>query len=100
MTWLAAAWSWFIGTKVGRWIVGVCAVVAALGAALLVAFVKGRQHGKREGLADAAEQAVKDARAAQQVTTDAAQAAEQVRQDAAKQPPPDPVKRDDLDTNF
>lgn len=89
--WLAKVWA-----KLAGWLV----LAAGVAVALLIAFVKGKHDGKEQGLADAAEQAVKDAQAAQQVTTDAAQAADKVRQDAAKQPPPNETKRDDLDTDF
>lgn len=63
---MSALWAWFVGTRVGRWIVGVALTLAALGAALAVAFVKGKQHQAdadkardAQSLAEAAEQAVK-----------------------------------------
>lgn len=85
--WLAKLWA-----KAGTWL----ALVGAVIAAMWVVFLTGKHKGTEAGLADAAQQAIKDARAAQQVTVDAAQAADKVRVDAAKQLPPDVAKRDDL----
>lgn len=93
--WFAAKLAW-IWAKAGTWL----AVAGGVLVALLMAFVKGKSSGKQAGKVATAVQAAKDAQAAQQVTIDAAAAAERVRQDAAKQPPPNPDKRDDLDTHF
>lgn len=89
--WLTALWA-----KAGAWL----ALAGAVIVAVWIAFLTGKRKGEDAGLADAAQQAIKDARAAQQVTVDAAQAADKVRADAAKQPPPDVEKRDDLDSTF
>lgn len=86
--WLAKLWA-----KTGTWL----ALAGAVIVAVWVAFMTGKHKGEDAGLADAAQQAIKDARAAQQVTADAAQAADKVQADAAKQPPPDVEHRDDLD---
>lgn len=97
---MTGIWAWFLSTRVGRWTIGIGAVLAAFGVACLYWFERGKHDGKQEGLADAAEQAAKDAQAAATTYADASQAALQVAQQAAKQPPPDPVKRDDLDNTF
>lgn len=68
MTWLALAWKWFLGTTVGRWIVGVGVVAVAIAGALAVAFVKGKH-------AQADTDKAKDAGAAQQAAQEAAAAA-------------------------
>lgn len=93
--WIAAklAWLW---AKAGTWL----AIAGGVVVALLLMFAKGRHSGKQAGKIAVAEQAAKDAQAAQQVTVDAAVAADKVRQDAAKQSPPDTEKRDDLDNSF
>jgi len=63
---MTALWGWFVSTKIGRWIVGIVVMLAALAAALFVAFVKGKEHQAdvdqakdSQSLADAAEQVVK-----------------------------------------
>lgn len=95
---MSAILAWIAGTKFGRWIVGVGAVLVALLAALAVAFVKGEHR-------QASKDAAKDAQALQQaaqeaaaVNTDASAAAAKVEQQANATHPPDPVKRDDFDT--
>ena len=93
-------WGWFLGTKAGRWIVGVFAVVGALIAALAIAFVKGKHSQAAKDKAKDAEAAQQGAQVAQQTFTAATDAAAKVQADAAKQAPPDPVERDDFDTNF
>lgn len=100
MSIFAAAWSWFIGTKAGRWIVGAVLLIGGLLAALAIAFVKGERRQADEDAAKQAQAVAEGEQVAQQVQTDATKAAEQVRQDAAKQPPPDAVKRDDLNNSF
>lgn len=71
---IASLWTWFLATRAGRWIVGLCAALVALFTALAVAFVKGEhaQAGKdaareSQSLADAAEQAVKATQARMEV---------------------------------
>lgn len=93
--WLAAK----LGTlwaKFSGWIVLIGVVLGAM----LAAFLTGKHKGEMVGIAEAAKQAIADARAAQQTTIDAAKAVDQVRADAAKQPPPNTDKRDDLDNTF
>lgn len=100
MTWFALAWKWFLGTTVGRWIVGIGAVLVGIAALAYVAFRKGK-HAQAD--TDKAKDAKVQADAvvvAQQVQTDATTAMAKVQADAAKQPPPDEVKRDDLNTSF
>jgi len=100
MTWLAAAWSWFIGTKVGRFIVGIALVIGGLALTLYVAFRKGKHAQADVDKAKTAQADADAAKVAQQTYSDATAAAAQVRADAGRQPPPDPVKRDDLNNTF
>ena len=79
MAWFAAAWSWFSGTKIGRWIIGAALVIAGLLAALAIAFVKGKQSQASvddakdaQSMADAAEQVVKAARTRAEVENEVA----------------------------
>lgn len=97
---LSAAWTWFVGTKVGRWLVGMTLALAGLAAALFVAFLKGKHAQARTDEAKAAQASKEAAQTAATVQADAAQAAQKVQADAAKQPPPDTVKRNDLDNTF
>jgi hypothetical protein len=67
-------WAWFVSTKIGRWLVGIAVTLAAVAAALVVAFVKGK-HAQADkdaakddqSLADAAQQVVTAANARQEV---------------------------------
>ena len=45
---IAAAWAWFAGSKLGRWIIAAGAVVLAIGGALLLGRRQGRQAQERE----------------------------------------------------
>lgn len=81
-----AAWKWFLSTTLGRWIVGVLAVVGALIAALAIEFVKGEREGKREGLAEAAQRSVKEANDAAQQEKQAVQTASEVQNEIQKLP--------------
>ena len=94
---MSALWAWFLGTTIGRWIVGIGAVIVAVAAAVLVAFVKGK-HAQAD--TDKAKDAGAAQRAAQDVQTDASAAVAKVRADAAKQPAPDPVEREDFNNDF
>jgi gas vesicle protein len=64
---MSALWAWFLGTSIGRWIVGIGAVIVAVAAAVLVAFVKGKH-------AQADTDKTKDAGAAQQAAQEVATA--------------------------
>lgn len=97
---LAAAWRWFLGTTLGRWIVGTGAVALALAVALYMAFRKGKHAQADADKAKDAKQQADAAHVAQQVQTNAAKAAEQVQKDAAKQPPPDTTNRNDFNDTF
>ena len=77
MTWLLSAWTRFVGTKFGRWIVGAALVIAGLAAALFVAFLKG-EH--KQAVTDAA----RDAKADQKAKQEAADAAKR-SSDAVKE---------------
>lgn len=100
VTWLLTAWRWFLSTSVGRWIVGIGAVLLGVLALAYTAFLKGKHAQATKDQAKDAEAAQRAAQAAQQTFTAATDAATKVQAAAAKQPPPDTVKRDDLDTDF
>jgi hypothetical protein len=93
-------WAWFVGTRIGRWIVGIALTLAGLAAALAVAFVKGKHAQADKDEAQRAKETAESAQVAADVQRDAANAADKVRQDAAKQPAPDPDKRNDFDSTF
>ena len=97
---MMALWGWFVGTKIGRWLVGVTLVIVGLFAALAVAFVKGKHAQADEDKAAQAEEQAAFDRLAHQTQTDAAQAAARVQQDAVKQPVPDTTNRTDFDGTF
>lgn len=97
---IVAAWKWFLSTTIGRWIVGVFAVLAALAAALAIAFVKGKHAQAAKDQAKDAEASQQAAQVAQQTFTAANNAAAKVQADAAKQAPPDPINRDDFNGTF
>lgn len=94
---MSALWTWFVSTRVGRWIVGLGAIVAAFAATYLIAHRKGADVQKQEDLASNAQAAVEAANAAHDVQATASSAAQTVEVQAEKQPAPDPVKRDDFD---
>lgn len=94
---MSAVLAWFLGTKVGRWLVGVAAIIAAGIATYWIAHRKGAVAQKaaddaaqRQSFADAAQAAVETYNAA-------GRAAQQVQQAAAQRPAPDPVAHDDFD---
>jgi hypothetical protein len=45
---IAAAWAWFSGTAVGRWIIAAGVVAAAIGGALLLGRWQGRQAAEQD----------------------------------------------------
>lgn len=100
MIWLATAWRWFLSTTLGRWIVGVGAALAAVGALVAVSFLKGKHAQAAKDHAKDAEAAQRAAQVAQQTFTAANDAAAKVQADAAKQAPPDPIKRNDFNDTF
>lgn len=97
---IAAAWKWFLSTTLGRWIVGICAVLLGILALAYTAFLKGKHAQAAKDQAKDAEAEQQAAQVEQQTFTAASDAAAKVQSDAARQPAPDTVKRDDLDTNF
>jgi len=97
---MSAVLAWVASTKIGRWIVGLALVIGGLAAALFVAFAKGKHAQADVDKAKTAQADADAAKVAQQTYSDATAAAAQVRADAATQPPPDPVKRDDLNNTF
>jgi gas vesicle protein len=79
---MSELWASFLTTRIGRWIVGIGAVIAAIAVAVLVAFVKGKH-------AQADTDKAKDAGAAQQAAqevTDAANTRQEVDNATAKLP--------------
>lgn len=86
MTWLALAWKWFLSTTIGRWIVGVGAVLAALAIAIAAAFAEGRRKGANaQATKDKAKDAQSLAQAAQEAV-DAANVRKDVDNETAKLP--------------
>lgn len=82
MSVLATAWTWFIGTKLGRMCLGAAAVLAAL----LAAWIAGHRKGRTtQATKDAAASAGDTAAAAQRVVN-AAQARKQVEAETLKLP--------------
>lgn len=69
MTWFAMIGKWFIDTKFGRWIVGIGVFLAAIAAACLYWF----ERGKRT---QATKDKAKDAEASQRAAQEAADAAQ------------------------
>lgn len=91
---------WLASTKIGRMVVMVAALIAAGVGTWITATVKARRE---QAAIDAGKQAkaeVGAANAARDTYIGASKAAAQVRAEASKQPPPDPVKRDDLENTF
>jgi gas vesicle protein len=74
---MSELWASFLTTRIGRWIVGIGAVIAAIAAAVLVAFVKGK-HSQADTdkakEAGAAQQAAQEAATAVQHSADAVRA--------------------------
>src|SRR5574337_44144 len=93
-------WTWFVGTRIGRCLVGLGVLLAALGAMALAMFEKGKHAQAAKDQAKDAEAAQRAAQAAQETFTAASNAAAKVQAGAAKQPPPDPIKRDDFNGTF
>lgn len=89
-----------IWAKIGKWVGGVAAVIAALAAL----FLAGRHRGvKAQAQADAVRDAKATVQAAQEsqaTVADASAAASAVASAAQTQPAPDTVKRDDLNNSF
>ena len=79
---MIAAWFASLWAKAGAWLALAGAVIAAVFAALLY----GEHKGKQVGVADAAKQAVADAKAAQAAVTDAATVRANVEAETAKLP--------------
>lgn len=100
MTWFALVQKWFLSTAIGRWIVGIGAVLAAAAVLAFTAFMKGKHAQATTDAAKNAEAQQRAAQVAQDVQTDASAAVAKVQADAAKQPAPDPIKRDDFNDTF
>ncbi len=92
--------AWLATTRIGRWFIGVGAVILAALALASAAFLKGKHSQADKDKAKDAEAAQWAAQAAQETFTAATDAAAKVQVDAAKQPPPDPITRDDFDDTF
>lgn len=70
-------WAWFVGTKVGRWLVGTALVIAGLATALFIAFKKGKHAQAKTDEAknaDAAAQSEQEAANAAKRSSDAVRA--------------------------
>lgn len=93
-------WAWFLSTRIGRGLILVAGLVAAAGALALTMFQKGKHSQADKDKAKDAEASQRTAQAAQETFTAATDAAAKVQADAAKQPAPDPVKREDFDNEF
>jgi type VI protein secretion system component VasK len=76
MTWMLSAWTWFIGTKVGRWIIGAALVIGALAVAALEMFEKGK---RAQAKTDADKDAAADQRAKQEASDAAKRSSDAVR---------------------
>lgn len=100
MTWLGTIWAWFVGSKFGRALLAIGAVLFAIGIAALGGFEKGKYAEAKANAKQRIKDAADAARVAQHTYADADAAAQQVQRQAKQQPPPDTVKRDDLDNNF
>lgn len=86
--WFAELWA-----RAGVWL----ALAGAVIVAVLVAFLTGKHKGQDAGLADAAQQAIRDARAAQQATQDAAKTRADVEAKTAALPDAPAQKVGDAD---
>jgi hypothetical protein len=74
---LSAAWKWFLGTAVGRWIAGIGLTVVVAAGLLYVAFRKGK-HAQAD--TDKAKDAEAAQRAAQEAAATLQRSADAVRQ--------------------
>lgn len=74
---MSALWAWFLSTTVGRWVVGIGAVLAALSVAIASSFLYGRSKGAN---AQASKDKAKDAESLAQAAQEAVNAAN-VRKD-------------------
>lgn len=100
MTWFAVIGKWLVGTKLGRALLAIGAVLFAIGVAVLAGFEKGKYTEAKANAKQRIQDAADAAKVAGQTYADADAAAQKVQQQAQQQPPPDPVKRDDLDNTF
>lgn len=96
----AAMGQWFLTSKLGHVLLALGAVLLAIGAAIIGGFEKGKYSEAKANATQRIKDAAIAAKAAQQTYADAGAAAQKVQQQAKQQPPPDPVKRDDLDNSF
>lgn len=96
----AAIGQWFLTSRIGHALLAIGAVLLALAIAALGGFEKGKYAEAKANAQQRIKDAADAAKAAQQTYGDADAAAQQVQQQAKQQPPPDPVKREDLDNTF
>lgn len=82
VTFFAAIWKRFLGTTIGRWLVGIGAVAAALGVAWYLTLRKGKQE---QAAIDEAKDAAEQVQVAQQIQH-AAQTRAEVDSETAKLP--------------
>lgn len=88
-----SVWAWFLTTRVGRWLVGIGAVIVAALALAGIAWRKGEKSGAAKGEAEAekakaqaAERAAAQAIAERQAEQTAVQTASEVRDEIQKLP--------------
>lgn len=93
MMWLSTLW-----IKIRFWLAAAAAVLVAIFAAAVVAYIHGKDTAKA-GVRQAKARA-DAANAARKTYKSATEAAQTVQQQADAQPPPDAVGRDDFDNTF
>lgn len=93
-------WAWFLTTKLGRGLLAIGVFIGAVLAALDIGLLKGKHEQATKDAAKNAQAGADAAKTAQATYADANAAAQQVQQQAQQQPPPDAVKRNDLDNTF
>ena len=91
---------WFLTSKIGHVLLAIGAVLFAIGVAIAGGFEEGKYREAKANAKQRIDDAAKAAKAAQQTYANADAAAQKVQEDAKQQPPPDVVKRDDLDNTF
>lgn len=92
---LAKLWA-----RVGTWVGGIVAILSVVAAAVLYGMRRGAAHQIERDAITNAKAATQAAHEAQATLGDANAAAQAVQQQAAAQPAPDTVKRDDFNTTF
>lgn len=97
---IEAIGQWFVTSKLGRALLAIGAFLFACAIAALGGFEEGKYREAKANAQKRIDDAAQAAKAAQQTYDDADAAAKRVQQQAAQRPPPDVVKRDDMDNTF